>query len=140
MIGENEPISPDEFILRMVWRDFYRKELACPVLARAFKPREDEIDGISLFREGCLRMPEDALSVFVPEKRSGYAICRLSVAEVTSLGLSVRPATIIGVAGHVVISELNTASVAEEPRRWRNIQVKLADLASKGIIRLPIFE
>jgi hypothetical protein len=133
MKPEDEPVTPDELVVRLVWRDFLRPGEPLPVLPVAFKPREDEADGISVFRLACLTGARDALAAIHAEKRGSYAIAVLPVAELTALGLTVRPARIEAVSGHAVLPELNVTAAKADRHAWKAIQIKLAELASKNL-------
>jgi hypothetical protein len=110
MKREDEPVTDDEFILRLVWTTRYKPELVQPVVKEAFEPRKSETDGISVFRMSCLLSPEQALNVIAFDKRDRYALVVLPVAEVVKLGLTILPAPIADVPGHAVVPELLTAA------------------------------
>ncbi len=135
MKAEHEPLTGDEFVLRLVWGDYYKAGLPLPIQPAAFQPRDSEVGGISVFREACLRAPEDTLRVIAPEKRSRYLLARLSVADLAKLGLSVRPDPIEAVPGHAVIPELNAVAHQADRLSSKLLQKRLADLASRGIVR-----
>src|SRR3954452_8788703 len=137
MKDENELVSPDELVLRLIWRDFFIPESAQVVRERAFLPRKDEADGISVFRAACLDRPERSLDAMAPEKRGKYAVAQLAVADLTRLGLTVRPARIDAVPGHAVLPELNFTAWQGERQRWKDVVLELIALAERGIIRLP---
>ena len=106
MKDESAPITPDEYVIRLVWTAFYRPTSAEVILERAFKPRDDETDGISVFRAACLNDARDALAVMAPEKQGRYALALLPIADILSLGLTVQPAKIEKVPGHAMLPEL----------------------------------
>lgn len=134
MKSEDEPVSADEAVVRLVWHQFLRPGTLVPVQPVAFKPRADETDGISVFRAACLAAPTDALGAMRPEKRGGYAVALLPVAELTALGLSVRRARIDTVPGHAVIPELNIVAVDGDRIRWKTVQIALAQIAARNLI------
>jgi hypothetical protein len=82
--NEDEPIQPDECVVRLIWQDYFQPELALPIQPGAFEPRKNETDGISVFRLACLKDARDALAVIAEEKREKYAIAVLSVAEISA--------------------------------------------------------
>lgn len=135
MKDENEPVSPGEYVIRMIWMDHYKQELALPIQPGAFTPKKNESDGISVFRSDCLKSPEDVLAVIAEEKREKYAISMLKVLDLIALGLSISPAKVDAIPGHGVIPELNAASVKANALHWREIKKKLATLANQNIIR-----
>jgi hypothetical protein len=132
MKSEDEPVTPDELVVRLIWHQFLRPNEPVPVQPVAFKPRDDETEGISVFRLACLSDPRDALAAMLPEKRDRYAIAVLPVAELLALGLSVKPAKIESVPGHAVIPELNITAVKAGRLWWKELQLKLVELAAKN--------
>lgn len=134
MKDETSPVSEDEVVVRLIWRDYYRPAEEQPVLNRAFLPRPNELSGISVFRLACLADPTDALRVMVPEKRCGYAIGFVSVADLTALGLTVKPARVEEVPGHSLLPELNCTLAANDAEKCRDLQHSLALLAAKHLI------
>ena len=137
MKAEDEPVTPDELVIRLIWKQYYNPDLALPIQQGAFSPRPDETDGISIFRAACVGSPEDVLTVFAADKQDGYAIALLPVSELTTLGLSVQPAKIDAVPGHAVVPELNIVATTAAKPRWRIIQKQLAALANDRIVRPP---
>ena len=137
MKDEDSPVSPDELVLRLIWEDFFNPGRPVPVRDRAFLPRPNETEGISVFRLACLNNPEDALAVIAPEKRERYALAALPVTELAALGLTVLPAKIETVPGHAVLPELNAGAVADDAPRWAVIRERLARIASQNILRQP---
>jgi hypothetical protein len=137
MKDEASPVSPDELVLRLIWQEFYVPGRPVPVRDRAFMPRANEREGISVFRLACLHHPEDVLAVIAPEKRGKYAIAAIPVVELTALGLTVQPAKIETVPGHAVLPELNTDAVAADDQRWAAVREQLAKVASRNLIRHP---
>ena len=134
MKDEASPVSPDEIVVRLIWKDFYRPGTNETVLDRGFLPRSNERAGISVFRLACLADPTDALKVMAPEKRGGYAMGLVPVAELTALGLSVEPDKVDEVPGHALIPELSAALFVDDPARCRDLQHRLAVLAAKNLI------
>jgi hypothetical protein len=138
MTPEAAPVSPDEFVIRCVWGDYFDLALPLPVLPRAFLPRPDEKDGISVFRRDCLTGAEQALDVFDPAKRDRYALVLLAVADLDRLGLTVEPAPIPTVPGHAVLPELNVVRCKTEKKWCDGTRKQLAVLASQNVVRRPV--
>ena len=137
MKSENEPVTLDEFVLRLIWRDYYKEGEPPRISPRAFLPKPNEADGISVFRAACLRNVDEVLTVVALAKRDLYAIVSLSVADLTSLGLSVLIAPITTLPGHAVLPELNSVVVKSDPRWTASVQQSLAELASHNVLRTP---
>jgi hypothetical protein len=93
MKAETDPITTDEWLIRLVWETKVKKQEPL-IAAAAFEPLSHDVDGLSLFRRACLTDPADALLVIAEEKRPRYAIVQVPMSELTALGLSVRPAPI----------------------------------------------
>lgn len=134
MIAEDEPITPDEWVVRLIWGQFLRLGEPVPVQPVAFRPRANEVEGISVFRAACLSEPQDCLIVIAPEKRDKYALSLLPVSELLRLGLTARPAKIDVIPGHAVIPQLNITAVEKDQSYWKSIQIELAILAGKNLI------
>src|SRR5581483_11516419 len=107
MKEESDPVTPDEFVVRLIWTFNFKAGAPQPIVREAFEPKGHETDGISVFRLACLSGPEQALEAMAPDKRDRYALALLPVSEVLALGLTVRPAKIDAVPGHAVLPELN---------------------------------
>lgn len=117
--------------------DYFKPGLALTVQPAAFEPHKNDTDGISVFRLACLTDPGEALAVIANEKREKYAIASLSIAELTSLGLTVQPDKIAKVPGHAVVSEMNILSCKADKARCKTLQKQLAELASRNIVHRP---
>ncbi len=139
MKKQDEPVEDDECVLRLIWWSFlvYDDKGLARIAPAAFKPKKNEIEGISVFREACLDSPDQVLEVISPEKRSLYAIARLKVADLLALGLSVKPDPIQRVSGHAVIPELSISIQMDETGKWTDMQKRLAVLAFNSLERLP---
>src|ERR1035438_307637 len=103
MKNEDDPVLPDESVLRLIWCDYFKPGLKLPIQSGAFEPHKNDTDGISVFRLACLSDPRDALVVIAEDKREKYTIVLLPVAELFALGLTVQPAKIAQVPGHAVV-------------------------------------
>lgn len=141
MKAETDPITPDEWLLRLVWEDRFTAKV--PVISpRTFEPRtgkHPDADGLSLFREACVTNPADVLTVIAEEKRARYGIVRVPVAALGGLGLSVSASPIDTVAGHVVIPELNSTAFQNAAHKafFVATQLALAKIASDNIVHRP---
>lgn len=137
MKSEDEPVGPDEFVLRLIWRDFLKLGNVPKISPRAFRPRPNETDGISVFREACVSRPEDILIVIDPQKRDKYGIVRIPVAGIQAMGLSLVSAKIETAPGHVVIPELNIVAFDADSVNLESKMEALAALAGANLIRRP---
>lgn len=141
MKSESDPITPDEWLLRRVHIHRFTPSRGCPISPNAFEPRykgnDPDTDGISLYRQACLRSLEDLLQTIDPEKRDNVGIVRLQVSDLWNLQLTVKPAPVAAVPGHVVIPELNAAAYRASKARYAGLKQRLAELASRQIVRRP---
>jgi hypothetical protein len=98
-----------------------------PVSEVAFRPTDEDFDGISLFREMFLS-PRDLSAI---GRKPPYAVTRIRASDVIDIGVSLdvtpdpkQP------PGHVSVPELNTASRKEDRKRLLPYQVALAHRCS----------
>jgi hypothetical protein len=136
MKAETDPITADEWLIRLVWETKVKKQEPL-IAAAAFEPLSNDVDGLSLFRRACLTDPADALLVIAEEKRPRYAIVQVPVSELTTLSLSVRPAPIPTVSGHVVVPEINITDYTADKAQFAPIKLRLAEVAGANILRWP---
>jgi len=138
MKDESEPIGLDENLIRLIWTSYFKLDFEIAVQERAFLPRNDEIDGISLFRDACLKSPLDSLEVIADAKREKYGVALLPVSELVALGLRIEPSRIDKVPGHVLLADLNCSAFKEDKARWQKVQQQLAVIASRNVVRHPM--
>lgn len=78
MKPETDPITEDEWLIRLVWEDRVTERV--PIISpNAFEPRKTETDGISFYRRACLDDPADVLRAFAEGKRARYALVQVPV-------------------------------------------------------------
>jgi hypothetical protein len=135
MSQSGETVDPGESILRRIFRkEHYDPSLAIPVLAAAFRPRDDDTDGISVYRELLCSVLELLNSARQPPEC--YVVARFKAADLLALGLSLVPTqTDDGPLGHVSIPELRREAYKnKDTKPWvLETNQKLAVLA-KDII------
>ena len=140
MQSESDPITDDEWLLRIVWRPRFTEGIP-PISPKTFEPRvsghHPDEDGISLFREACLQAPTDVLEVVQEAKRGENGIVRISVALIKSKGLSVQASPIETIPGHVVIPELNSLDFKANKSKYNAARFALAEEASQHIVKRP---
>jgi hypothetical protein len=135
MKSEDEPITEDEFILRLIRPKLLKPRLPIPIVAEAFRPSSGDDDGISVVREACISTCTEALNLIEDEeKRRGYSIARLRIIDILGLNLTVRPDRHPKVAGHGVIPQMNSVEYPKNKGLLKPIQARLAALASKDIV------
>lgn len=140
MKAESDPVSPDEWLIRLVFHDRFVPRTP-PIAEVAFAPRtkgrEPDVNGLSLFRTDCVREPEDVLVVVPEDKRPRYGIVQIPVSLVRELGLTLVADPIPESPGHVVIPELNSTTYVVERAKYVPIVQRLAEVASDHILRRP---
>ncbi len=140
---ESDPISEDELLVRRVWHERFRSEKVPYVSPSAFEPRttgvSPDVDGISLYRLDCLENVLDALRTISDDRKREQtgvvAIQVLEVRSIRSMQLTVaesyedelKPDRI---AGHVVISELNSLEYSTKKTVMKQAMLELATHAS----------
>ncbi len=139
MKGESDPITDDEWLLRLVWKDRVTKRV--PIISpNAFEPRENETTGISFYRMACLNDPLDALLPINESKRDSYAIVKVPISILSELKLHAKPDPRHDIPGHVVVAELNITDYSANKSKFATIKLKLAEVASANIVRYPPLE
>ena len=137
MKDEDEPVTHDEVVLRLIWGQFFRDGTIPKISPKAFLPKSGEADGISVFRVVCLADPLDVMRVIAEEKREKYGIARLAVSELSAMGLTVSPARIESIPGHAVVPELNIVAVDVDKEQCEDWLEALAEIAARDVIRKP---
>jgi hypothetical protein len=136
MKAEADPITEDEWLIRLVWETKVKRQEPL-IAATAFEPLPYDTDGLSLFRLACLNDPSDALLAVAEDKRPRYAVVQIPVSLLATLGLTVRPAPIPEVRGHVVVPEINVTAYKADKARFTPIKQRLAEVAGGNVIRKP---
>ena len=76
MDHEETPIDPEEYVLRRIHKSNYKRLLPIPVATAAFRPNDNDDDGISLYRE-CMTSPT-TLASSARKPASEYVIARIN--------------------------------------------------------------
>ena len=130
-----DSIAADEFLLRRVHQNHVDPGPPIVIGYVGFRPTPEDTQGLSVYREKFITAAEVAAS---GRKAGEYYVGRLSVAEVTSLGLTViADEQANGPPGHALIPELSFSAIQRDKRRLREAQVHLAALASQAIVQCP---
>jgi hypothetical protein len=132
-MSEEGSVEPGESILRRIPRavDYYNPSLALPILAVSFRPRDDETDGISFYRERFVSV----LTLAASGRKPPYIIARMMASDIFALGLSLVPTPgDEGLPGHVVMPELSVLAKRNNKRFVTEKNFQLATLASKDVI------
>ena len=143
MKSEADPIDDDEWLLRRVRYDRFRSDQVPIISPNAFEPRikgrEPDSDGISLYRLACVADPTEVLKTVEPVRWHEFAIVRVPVSLIKSLGFSVQSKPDGRIPGHVVIPELNAKAYGNDKARFTPFKLRLATEASKegNILKQP---
>jgi hypothetical protein len=134
MSAEQDAVDVQEYVLRRIHKSNYDAQLRVAVKPVAFKPTESDEDGISVYRERFVAPAEVAAAGRTP---GAYYVARLAVEALQALGITVVP-TPGDLHGHAVLAELNRPFHEKEKQRSRELQLKLAELASQAIVYQPL--
>lgn len=110
MTTQHDSIQPSEYVLRRVLNQtsVIDTDLAQPVQRIAFRPTDEDLDGISVFRA----LFTTAEEVAAGKSAHGYYVVRIPVNEILALGLTVVPDpqvdTLEGVPGELLLTPLRT--------------------------------
>lgn len=134
MTDQQDPISPDEYVLRRIPKDKnrYDPSLNEPVQRIAFEPSKWDIDGISVFRERFVSATDLAKA---GTNNNGYCVARLSVSNLFALGLTIVPDPRDDQPpGHALIPELSISEMKQNKTKCKETQRELSKLAGRNII------
>lgn len=134
---ESEPIAEDEYLLRRVYKDKFRTHKVPLISPKAFEPRvggrDPDTNGISLYRELCQDSATDVFGSMDESKRAMNGIVRVPVRKLKELGLTILSDKdeLYGIAGHVVIPELNSSDYPTKKALFDPKLLALAEEASR---------
>ena len=136
MSVQEEAIAPEENVLRRVPGQWINLTLSMPVSRLAFQASRRDTDGLSVFRENFISAEQLAT---VREHPEGYFVDALNVGKINELNLTVlsdhQPEQL---PGHSIIPELSYPNCKAHRQKAKEVQVKLAKLASKQIVYSPL--
>lgn len=125
---ESCPVTPGEYILRLIPRVYYDPSLQeSPIQDQSFRPNKRDTDGISFSRLDFVTRRQRGIKARNP----GAYIATLKVADLIKLGLNPIPSPVPDdLPGHVVIPELSYANYAADKTKYKPILLQLAKLAA----------
>lgn len=130
MTTQHDSIQPSEYVLRRVLNQasVIDTDLPQPVQRIAFRPTDEDLDGISVFRA----LFTTAEEVAAGKSAHGYYVVRIPVNEILDLGLTVVPDPQVDtLEGHSLIPELTSHTRKTEFSKKK--QQQLAGLVNKDI-------
>lgn len=137
-MDEHDPVDDGEFVYRRIHRNQFDGTAEISVQFPAFRPNQNDMDGVSLFRARFLQ-PADTLAHINESKAKDYYVARIAVRDLRNLGLTLKPDPIPGgPAGHVIVPELNWPAYHTNTQTWKPIIVELARLASADVVHRPV--
>jgi hypothetical protein len=132
---DHDLVGEDEFVLRRIHRNHCSRDLPRIIHFATFRPSREDTRGLSVFREQYVSAAQVAAS---GRKPGEYFVARLSVKELSELGLTVVPdADASGLPGHAVIPELACAEYEQDKPRLKDVLLELSRLASQAIVHEP---
>jgi hypothetical protein len=124
----NDPIQPEEIVLRRVPEVDMDISLPGRPLPAAFDPNKNDTHGISVYRES-FHTPEEAAGFRTKSKRKTW-VARLKASSITALGLTIKPdplekrGELPEQPGHALIVELRTENrKSKEVDDWKELLV-----------------
>ena len=136
-IDETDAVARDELLLRAVpnVRDYYDPDRPKgPFTRQAFSPTQNDVDGLSVYREAFVSPSE--LAHWMPRKGDYYVVGMPSIVFVDQ-GLTIVPSPRDGPKGHCTIPELSHEKVKQN-RRWaKELGQRLAKQAESAIVFRP---
>jgi hypothetical protein len=137
MSAGGEPmVQVDGSVLRRIHKNFYKEGLELPIQLEAFRPTKDDLDGLSVFL-AAEATPEQTLAVVPPAKRPLYYVASIPIQDLRQLGLTLLPHPIEEAPGHAVIPEMNLETYNRDKAAGKELQKKLAEIASRNIVLRP---
>jgi hypothetical protein len=135
MSQESQCVADEEFVLRRIHKNQVDAGPPPVIGFTGFRPTPEDTAGLSIYRE---KLVSPALVAASGRKPGEYFVVRLPVRSLRQLGLTViAEEQAEGLAGHVLIPELSLAACRQEKARLREVQVRLAELASQNIVHVP---
>jgi hypothetical protein len=132
---EASPLPDEEFILRRIHQNQVDPGPPPVVGFTGFRPTPEDRAGLSVYREKSIAPAEVAAS---GRKPGEYYVVRLSVRALRDLGLTVvADEQVQGPTGHALVPELSVESCKRDKARLRDVQLRLAELASQAIVHYP---
>jgi hypothetical protein len=133
-MNDLEPVPTGEYVLRRIHRNDFDSNLPIPVQRWAFQAGKDDTDGLSVYWEKIISAPDVAARGRSP---GTYYVARLAFNDLHALNLTVvlSPGDL---PGHAVIPEMSRAAYEADKRSAKELQQKLAVLASQGIVYTPL--
>lgn len=112
-----EPVADDELLYRRipVSQRWYDPAADSKPLLQAFRPRPDDVTGLSVVRGEPYNTPEQAAQ---GPSKAGYYVAVLRVGDLRAHGIEVVPRPVEGIRGHAEITNLTATNCdSDEAKR-----------------------
>ena len=121
-----EPIAGNELIYRRipVSQDWYNAAIDAKPHSQAFRPRPDDVTGLSVVRGDPYNTIEQAA---LGPSRAGYYVAILRASDLRAHGIDVVPRPVDGISGHAEITNL-TAAIRDSDEALRIMELLAEDL------------
>ena len=123
----------EQYVLRLIPKAWYKTDRPIPFEWLAFKPTDEDNDGVSVYRAELITPARLAAT---GRKPGTYYVVRLSVRTLHSLNLTIVP-TAGPLPGHAVIPELSKPAYDANKQLLKELMLELAKLADQKIVHTP---
>lgn len=130
VLDQDEPVAPDEYILRRILnnKDYINLDLPIPVQRAAVGPTKRDTDGLSVYREKFVSPREVAES---GNNSAGYYVVRFNAQDIFDMGLDIIPDKIEdGLQGHSLVPQLSTGEKKSNRKLYVERTLALTKLIS----------
>jgi hypothetical protein len=131
-MNRDDSVDQGESLLRRIPRnaDYYDPSVSVSITPHAFRPNQQDTDGISLFRKAAIS--REALSE--TGRKPPYIVASVKARDLRDLGLSIiSTVDDSGIPGHVVVPELSWDAYQSNKQSLKELTKKLAELASTDV-------
>jgi hypothetical protein len=122
----SEPIADDEVVFRRISdrSGWYNPSLDRPVAWEAFRPNENDVRGLSVWRAKYISAPEAAARGARPGRR--YFVLRMRVGRLRTAGVQVEPSPAEGGPGHATLANLTASAYRDRRDAIREVAEQIA--------------
>lgn len=143
MVGQADPVSPDEWLLRRVpyskQNNIINLSDPQPIDRQAFRPSSNDHDGLSIFRE-LFVTAEQIADDYRQRKGKECYVVRIKARTLLDqpIGANLAPAPINDLPGHTLVPELNLNFQKSDKKSCKAMQYSIAKtLKEEDIVHWP---
>lgn len=124
----NDPVADDELVMRRVSTAsmWYDPQASPPLNWLAFKPNQNDTNGVSVWR-GKYLTPDDVAKMNARPNRRYYVVA-IQVAALRGSGIEVIASPQEGGAGHASLANLNSSAYDQDPDLVREMAIRASEL------------